>query len=800
MDRILYKDSFCHRRVTSHPYNGIEVMKMKELIMSLISIIFAYGVMSGCSTEAIKNLDKTEKEMKTEVATKEFEFDVNPKTFELSFQIEGEKQQVSKPLPEKEVSEFKDEGDAVTWQYPKENMEISIQKESDYLDVSIKSKTLQTSEFTWPSVEADSYYLPINEGKHIPSDDEDWKQYFSNNEYDVIEYFSMQFFTLNRADYAIVFVIENPFNNQIQFSTEDNITFNFKHEFPSINEEKEYGFRIYVTDNNPVNVSKIYKNYIIEQGQFITLSEKAANNENISKLYGAPFVYFWDKSIISEADIQWNEFRTKLSPTLKNWIQELLLTKVEEGAEMAEAFDTLISLDYTDKYTKNQVLKGLNAVMMLEEFYDEMVFTHLSGEMKTIVSSGISQLNAVQLIEFNKQLLKSELGNILNPTDEWASSKTIDVIKEMYDAGLTKMWIGLDDWNSAYMNPIFIKVANQLGYLVGPYDSYHSIHQPGKEEWETAKFEDQSLFEEATIEDESGEKYEGFQGVGRKLNPTLSLDSVKNRVRTILETNVAFNSWFIDCDATGEIYDDYSADHPTTQKQDLQARLERMAYIRDQYQMVIGSEGGNDFANQTIAFAHGISTPEFSWMDTDMKKNKESEYYVGRYYSSYGGVPEVFSKQVPVKEQYKKIFMDMTYTIPLYKLVYNDSTITTHHWLWGTLKVEDEVARRMLYEVAYNIPPLYHLDEYEWTEHQEEIISHTKIWSEFSQTAIQQEMTDFKILSEDRLVQMTQYGENLKVLVNFSDESRAVEDMTLEPQSLIIFDGNQQISYSPAIK
>ncbi len=39
----------------------------------------------------------------------------------------------------------------------------------------------------------------------------------------------------------------------------------------------------------------------------------------------------------------------------------------------------------------------------------------------------------------------------------------------------------------------------------------------------------------------------------------------------ILQNGPKYNSWFIDCDATGEIYDDYSAKHITTQEQDLKS-------------------------------------------------------------------------------------------------------------------------------------------------------------------------------------------------------------------------------------
>ena len=71
-----------------------------------------------------------------------------------------------------------------------------------------------------------------------------------------------------------------------------------------------------------------------------------------------------------------------------------------------------------------------------------------------------------------------------------------------------------------------------------------------------------------------------------------------------------------------KFYDDYSPNHITTQKEDINARLKRMEFIRDNKKMVIGSEGGNDFASQTIAFAHGIETPVIAWTDKDMKKIK----------------------------------------------------------------------------------------------------------------------------------------------------------------------------------
>lgn len=57
------------------------------------------------------------------------------------------------------------------------------------------------------------------------------------------------------------------------------------------------------------------------------------------------------------------------------------------------------------------------------------------------------------------------------------------------------------------------------------------------------------------------------------------------------------------------MFDDYSPAHRTTKQEDVKSRLECMEYICDQGGLVIGSEGGNDYAASTTAFAHGIDLP-----------------------------------------------------------------------------------------------------------------------------------------------------------------------------------------------
>ncbi len=766
---------------------------MRKKVSIIMSLILIGSTLSGCNNKDVVNKEVQEKQVKN----LDFTFDVNPKNFEVNVMLNGKKEIVSNKIQEREVSNLKKSEKEVSWRYPKENIDISIKKEKDYLDVDIKSNGKEESSFTWPNVSGESYYLPINEGKFIPSNDKYWKEYLNEQVYNVIESFSMQFFAVNKDNVSISYIIKNKFNNEINFDAKDKINFEFKHKYPSINKDKEYGFRVYVTPKNAVDVAKNYKNYIIEKDEFKTLEQKAKENKNIEKLYGAPQIYFWDKSIITENDIKWNLLKNNIPSNLENWIKELLNTKIEDGKQAVKVFDTIKTQDYVDKFQKSEVVRSLNQVMLLKEFYNPSVFKNTDKEIDKLINKGIDNLNKVELIELNKMLLKSQLKDSTIEIKNWAKSNTVDVLDDMKKSGIENAWIGFDDIEAGYVSPMLVDNANKYGYLVGPYDSYHSIHKPGEEKWSTAKFEDKSLYENATIENEKGEKLQGFQGTGRKLNPTLSLPSVKNRVSNIMKDGYKFNSWFIDCDATGEIYDDYSKEHITTQEQDLNARLERMDYIREKENMVIGSEGGNDFASKNISFAHGLETPAFSWVDEDMNKNKDSEYYVGRYYSQTGGVPEVFSKQVPVKELYKKIFIDETYSIPLFRLVYNDSVITSYHWLWGTFKIKDEVENRMMSEILYNTPPMYHIDKNEWNKYKDKIVSHNKVWSDFNKKAIKEPMTSFEILSKDRLVQSSTFGENLTVVANLSNDNFKYKDDTIKAKSLIIYDGNNKIVYKP---
>ncbi|MCM3146377.1 glycoside hydrolase [Brevibacillus sp. MER 51] len=763
---------------------------MKQTGILLLVFVLMLQVVVGCEN----NLAIEQVQPKQHA---DFTFDVKPETFEVFVERDGVKESASEPMPARKVMNVRKGEQEIAWSYPDDQLDVSITKKEDHLQITLTSTG--TESFSWPTVKGASYMVPLGEGKWIPADDSKWQSFLKEESLSFAESFSMRFFAVNKSKYALMYVVDNLFNNTVDFAVDPTIAFTFSHEFPTINRDKTYGFRLYVTDNDPVSVADVYKQYVKEQGELLTLAEKAKANPNIEKLYGAPHFYLWNKSFLSVNDVKWNALKTKLNENFIGALEKILASNGVDGKESIQQFREIQKQDYVADYQKKAILSGLNDALRSREFYNPQRFPHVDEEVKKSFGKGIDSLTESQLYDLNKRLLKSVLQDVVPPVEQWGNVDSTDLLKEMKAAGIDQAWIGLPDWTAAYMKPAFIQEANETGYLIASYDSYHSIHQEENPDWNTAIFKDKSLYENATISKKNGEKKAGFLQQGRLLNPTLSLPSVKQRMDDIMSNDVAFNSWFIDVDAAGDFNDDYSPQHTTTEAEDMKAKLARMDYIRDEKKLVIGSETGNDFASRSIAFAHGIETPVIKWADSDMRKNKQSPYYVGGYWSPAGEIPERYAKQVPIKEEYRHVYIDPAYSLPLYKLVYNNAVITSHHWEWSSLKIKGEVGTRMLKELLYNVPPLYHLDKNMWDANQSLITNYLKVWSPFHKKAVQQEMTDYRVLSEDRLVQKSVYGDDLQVIVNFSEQDFTYEGQVVKARSALIMNGNdKQTFFAPA--
>ena len=299
--------------------------------------------------------------------------------------------------------------------------------------------------------------------------------------------------------------------------------------------------------------------------------------------------------------------------------------------------------------------------------------------------------------------------------------------------------------------------------MIGPYDSFNSIHRPGEPDtWETAQF-DLALYETGAIIKVDGTKKHGFKKKGFVLSPDAARPYVERRV-THLMGQFHANSWFIDCDGFGDYFDDYSPLHPATQETDMQSRIARMKWIRDTFGAVIGTEGCSAGVASTVHFAHGVMTPVIGWGDPDLT-NPKSKFYTGGYYPPDG--PKNFFMPVPIKEEYRYIYFEPRFRLPLFQTVFHDSVIATHHWSYGSFKTKDLSSTVELLELLYNVPPLYHLNLEEFQKRKQQIQRHYEFFSPLHRQLAELPMTDFQWLTPDRSVQMTTFGDKMDLVANF---------------------------------
>ena len=689
------------------------------------------------------------------------------------------------------ITEFSQEGNTVSWRLPERFLTVRFELIDDWLSVEFiqDKRTNDALSVTWPVIEdfesLRGYIFPFFEGSYIPKDDVTWRDFLcERGPINTTAGLSMPFWGLHLADRTLIYILTTPFNNQIHFNKTltHGLGMQVLHTFTPNWEQKRYAVRITLDAASPVAPAKRYRNWLKQNAEFVSFTEKIQKAPAAEKLLGAAHIYLWGGKLLSRYDVtDWKAFATGLSGDTK--VAKRIWARL--NAEVRKTILEIVQTDYPSKYSLRVVSRAISEQLEKQDFYDPAIWTKitLTPEAEALISRDVSTLSIPELYRRNCLLFYAAFSDTLRHPDEWGDGLSVKLLEQFAENGLDRLWLGVDSWQEGFRHPKAVAKGKELGYLIGPYDSYHSIHHPNEQDtWETAQF-DLMLYETGAIVNADGTKSKGFKKKGYHLSPLVAQPYVENRINGIIEQMPSdFNTWFIDCDAYGELYDDYSTSHPATQLDDMNARLERIAWIRDTHNMVVGSEKGAAYSASTIHFAHGMTLPVIGWGDPDMK-SKTSPYYVGGYWPPEG--PAVHIKQVPLKSEYLYHYYDPRFRLPLYQIVFHDSVITTHHWGSGSLKFENAIGTLALLEQLYNVPPLYHLNIEEFSKHKAWIKRHYAFFSPLHRQIGGQTMTDFEWLSDDRLVQRTEFGNIVEIFANFGTDAFEYKDVVIPARSVV---------------
>jgi len=254
------------------------------------------------------------------------------------------------------------------------------------------------------------------------------------------------------------------------------------------------------------------------------------------------------------------------------------------------------------------------------------------------------------------------------------------------------------------------------------------------------------------------------------------------RIKAIT-AKVGFNSWFLDAYASGMVFDSYRPERPMTQAQNASGSIESARWLSEVLKLPAGSEGGNGTTAQGILFAHGMQTPVFGWSDEDMRTNNASPFYLGGWHPN--SQPPVLFRAVPVKGQYRAVYFNPATRLPLYQAVFHGSVITTHHWVFDSLRFRNVRAESELAQLLYDVPPLYHLSADTLKMRIPIMQRQDGFFGPLHRKLATEALIGLRWLSADRLLQETVFSDGTRLVANFSSGNREADGRAFPARSIM---------------
>lgn len=334
------------------------------------------------------------------------------------------------------------------------------------------------------------------------------------------------------------------------------------------------------------------------------------------------------------------------------------------------------------------------------------------------------------------------------------------------------LWLGYDPTPKEKFNITkdYIDAAKKLGFLIAPYDSFDNAQDPKLAD-QINSIWDNELWQKGCVRNFDGSILVGFGKRGCYLSSEafkMQEPTEKNICKRITAlTSLGDNSYFLDVDATNPLFDDYSTDHPMTQAQDKNNRLERMQYISDERKLVLGSESALSWANPAISYNNGSFSTfnEAFWPILSDTRN------FGGWYPDEA--PKVLFQPYDAPKEFITATYDPRFRLPLYEAVLHDSLISTDRWELNTLKIPAIIPIKTLLECLYNVPAIWVLDLDTLKNNVNRFQKYYQFFSPIHQVTALQPLVSFKWLTQDRLIQETQFGNVLTITANFSNEMYA---------------------------
>lgn len=587
---------------------------------------------------------------------------------------------------------------------------------------------------------------PLAEGHYVPADNAVWKAFLlEQGDFNTTQDLGLPLWGLDHGRFTLNWLLTNPYNNRLRWQA--GMTLSVAHEFTALDPDAPMTLLLHLGEADPLAGAKRYRQWLVEQGRYEPLADKLRNTPEAEKLLGASHVYLWGNDLLGPQDV-------------RDWP---LLVKVLRGHELKgrldkEAAQVLAQTGTLDRYQKSVLLRGFNAAIN-QKARQTWLATDEPDMLKLAEGYGV----------LRRELAMAFAGALSDSPETWGSTLSAKTVQALQDAGLKRLLLTLGEgWEGGLWHPEAIQAGVNAGYLMAPYDSYETALSAAENpDWTTAHLGSKA-YRDCAIVLKDGTFKTGFQQSGHYTDPRCVRPLLEARVKAV-QAKAGFNAWFLDAYATSMLFDSYRDGAPMTQAQNAEGNVDASRWLNTALKLPAGSEDGNAVTAQGILFAHGMQTPVIGWGDRQMTQDKQSPYYVGNWYPPEQ--PTVFFKAVPLNEPFRTVYFAPTMRLPLYQAVFHGSVITTHHWLFDSLKLTNVQVENELTQLLYNVPPLYHLSASTIEQRLPLIQRQDRFFRPLHQRLATQAMTGFRWLTADRQVQETTFADGTRLVADFAARS-----------------------------
>lgn len=687
--------------------------------------------------------------------------DVDPHTLAVRVSPSGQSAlQASSGVKAHRVSELKTSQDYLAWQWDEGAWHLEVRLQQRDLVLTIKARNTGVLEFLNQPGDAMGKALiwPMAEGHYVPRGNTVWQQFLATQgEINTTQDLSLPLWGMDHGAFTLTWLLTHPFNNRLRLHPQgDALGLSARHEFTALDVSTPMTFRLSLDAADPLAGARRYRQWLIDNGDYQTLESKFEKTPEARKLLGAAHLYLWGNDLLALDDIQsWGRLTQVLASDDPLAVQ--LRNRLDKEALVLLSG----SQGQLQRWQQVALLRSLNRA------FNSVARQAWQRDAQPDVSRLTSRYG-----ELRAEVAHLFAGALADDPSTWGGVLSLKGIESLQASGLSRLWLGLGEgWEGGLWHPEAVRAAVQAGYLIAPYDSYETaLATHENPDWVTAHL-GSDAHRQCAIVLKDGTFKAGFQQSGHYTDPRCVRPLMEARV-TAVQAAAGFNSWFLDAYATGMLFDSYRPGATMTEMQNAAANVSASQWVAEARALPSGSEDGNAVTAQGILFAHGMQTPVIGWGDPELSQHKSSRWYLGSWYPPEQ--PDVFFKPVPIKEPYRTIHFNPTTRLPLYQAVFHGSVITTHHWLFNSLKLVNVRQENELAQLLYNVPPLYHLSSATLGERLPVMQRQDRFFRPLHERLGTQTMTAFSWLTLDRQVQQTTFADGTRLVANFDGGTREV--------------------------